>query len=198
MSIIAVDVDGVLADFSVAYRKLIIETTGRDIFPPIKAGVLIDSQMTCWDWPESYGYTRDEIGKVWKHIGSDQCFWQFLPPLPTAVEFLFNLNHSSHEVYFVTNRKGPNAQFQTAAWLSKHGYSNHPAVILAPRGKANILGALAADFFIDDKPDTLVSVMDALPEIATFAIDYPYNSHIELPVTRRLHDVMEFWEAING
>lgn len=175
---ICCDLDGVLANFTDAYAaRLTFRTTIP--FPPAS-----DEWPKVWYWDRAMGITRDEETTTWEEdIIKSINFWKRLDPLPNArpaVRWLNRLTHSCNEVYFITNRIGKKAKLQTEQWLYDLGMS-YPTVIVTA-DKLPFLRALKANFFIDDKTETIQEIAAAnLPDLKLYLREWFYNSNQPCP-----------------
>lgn len=172
------DLDGCLVDFSSGYAKLLTRHTGIE-FPPVS-----DTWPTTWYWEREAGVTKEQEEHVWRtgilHEGSQ--FWLRLHPMAGAIETLSQINgliKQGHEAYFISTRTGHCSKLQAEKWLYKHGIE-YPTVLLTP-DKVPYLRTLGIEMFIDDKLDTIETVMKAaqaehLPcEGNVFLLTTPYN-----------------------
>ena len=148
--IIGVDIDGVLANFNVAFAKLLQKLSGRTLVDPESIN------PTEWHWPQAIGYTSKEIDACWRDIQTSSGFWAGLAPLPNVSYFLWALKRSAHDVYFATARPGLSAKHQTEVWLAHHGYSL-PTVLITEQ-KWVIAKALKFDAYIDDNRGNCLDV----------------------------------------
>lgn len=204
--VIAVDIDGVLADFNTAYGELFTFVAGADLFPKgwreaIQAGTF----PTSWHWEKAAGYTPDLEQEVWnEHILQEgSSFWESLEPLPGAIDSLRRLHEltkEGHAIYFITHRIGWNAKGQSEAWLRRHGMAN-PTVIVAEH-KWPVLHAIEANMFIDDKLQTCnevavnLSRWDAPSPLKghLYLKDAPWNQvgrHPDLKVVSGVQEMLE-------
>lgn len=146
------DLDGCLAQFNDAFHTLLLERTGKDLFPE----GYDPTDPPVWEWPTHFGYTKQEEHKCWEEVWEGGEFWQHLDIIKGEEATIDQLNvlniHDGHEIYFITNRRGQSAQYQSAAWLYDWGM-RRPAVILA-KDKLPIIRALNLDAYIDDKIET--------------------------------------------
>lgn len=167
--VIGVDIDGVLANFTDAYAKLLTAQTGIQ-FP--KAS---EDWPPVWNWDRAAGVISSHEQIVWAKIRLKATqFWRGLSPLEGAVAAIRRLDYlSKHgsDVYFLTHRMGEEAKLQTERWLYDHGM-DFPTVLLAER-KLPILLALEVGCFIDDKVSTVEEVAGQIPN--TYLKDAPYN-----------------------
>lgn len=145
---IAIDMDGVLGDFNAAFVTTIIAATGQDHF----TGRMGPTFPEVWDYPQVYGYTDSQMKDVWKAIKRSPTFWMGEQPLPGAAEAINRLaaaRDSGHDIYFITDRSGRLAKFQTEAWLLAHGFEC-PTVVMTPK-KDLAADLLTLDVFIEDR-----------------------------------------------
>lgn len=181
---LVLDIDGCLARFDLSYAALLVKHAGDKL--PV--GWRDDPELLTpvWDWDAHYGYTADEISEVWQNnilkVGSK--FWLNLEPMEGVVEALGILNslvkRRKIELMFLTDRMGDGAKYQTEEWLYKKCGVNYPTVILGAN-KAPLLALLKADFFLDDKPQTIEQVAKAnIVGLKTYLKTAPYNKHCRL------------------
>lgn len=186
--VIAVDVDGVLANFFQAYEELTITTSGRDRFGEHRWP---KQSPPTWNWPEFYGYTADEMRRVWNVIKQSTTFWNRLLPLPGASEFLNRLQLvAASEVYFITDRPSPTAQAQTQYWLDTMGFA-YPSVIISKEGKGPLCANLKVDLFVDDKLANASEVAHTCPSARIYLLDYPYNQGLVPSNVTRIKSLKE-------
>src|SRR3990167_11450671 len=109
--VLGIDVDGVIAQFTLAYGKLLTEIEGEDrlnkgwetdpAFPPI------------WDWEIPAGVSKQTISTTWKHIIASDHFWRDLRVIDGAGDAIRQLNYRAKEgnqVFYLTHRMGYNAK----------------------------------------------------------------------------------------
>lgn len=177
---IGFDIDGVLANFSTSYMRLIILMTGKNLFaegdwthPP------------SWDWDLDRGYTKDERRAAFLAIGNNEGptkdFWanlgSLVRPEDTGSVILWNSLCTSHNVYFATQRVGPSSREQTERWLQQNlGLWAKPTVLItAPGVKGYVAKALALDAYLDDNWDNGLHCLQESPKTNTFLFDTSYN-----------------------
>jgi len=179
---LSIDLDGVCAQFNEAYAKILIKESGRDLFPPGLTWEERPETFVCWDWDTFYGYTPQEIDKAWRHgIKNSTTFWEKLQPLEGATDAIKQLNRmakSGDDVYFLTNRIGYRAKYQTEKWLYAQG-CDYPTVFLVA-DKVPVIRALGIHFVIDDKLETINDLARVVEEegwtgMKIYLKDAPYN-----------------------
>lgn len=200
MSKLGIDIDGVLADFNSAYIDLCIKIAGRDLFPARPF------EIPCWSYPEFYGYTKEEVGKVWKHINEAEYFWQKLPAYPGTegvMRQLYQARHS-HAYYFITTRPGQSAKYQTEEWLEDRMYADSwgfdyftPTVLISAK-KGPIALGLDLDAFIDDKVENCVDVATYCGlGCKVYMLNQPWNRDFtDLRSIKRVDTVEQFLEEV--
>lgn len=177
---IGIDVDGVLANFSADYAKLIVETTGRNLFHP---GDTVNPPV--WDWEKLRGYTDEEIKDVWKIIKASETFWADLEPLVGGLFLASRIEWVDkwHDIYYVTARVGNDAKWQTEMWLNTVCGVPLPTVLLS-KDKGAVCKALDLNIYVDDNLENIEGVELHSPQTHAYLLNYNYNQ--ARPVKRRV------------
>lgn len=165
--ILGVDVDGVLANFNTGFIDLVIEVTGRDLFPPRPFDI------PTWNYPEHYGYTKEELEAVWGRIERSSGFWKSLPAYEdtiNAVRYIREKFAMGADIYFVTSRPGLSAKIQTEEWL-RTWYL--PPTVLISSAKGLCSRALKFDAYIDDRWENALDV--STTGALSVLMDRPWN-----------------------
>lgn len=189
------DLDGVLAQFNVAFHDLLVARHG-DRFPK----GYDPSDPPVWEWPRHFGYTEAEEMKVWEEVWASRTFWQHLNVIPGEERTIHQLNalnvHDGHEIHFITNRRGKAVQYQSAWFLSNAGF-RHPSVIIA-RNKYPVIQSLKLDAYTDDKIETVNELAQAFEDdhIRTriylrHTLHNRENRHRELIVVKSVWEMLE-------
>lgn len=182
--IVGLDVDGILADFNASFVRRIIAVTGRNLFPAWPF------EITTWDYPETYGYTKAETSKVWDNIRADHGFWASLEVLPGAASLVYVLQDNPN-VYFITSRPGLTAKSQTEFWLRSCLNRINPTVMISSDKGASAL-ALDLDVYIDDKNENCLDVQVSSPDTDVFMLAQPWNQEQKgIPRLRVLNDFIK-------
>ena len=170
---VALDVDGVLADFSKAFSELAFHLKVSD-----KPAVGATEQPT-WDF-------NFPVDPVWRFVDQSFNWWERVPSLLDLGSVAdINWAQTRHKVYYLTNRKDSSLlapsqnrtiEEQTRRWLEKQGIDTQRAVIIGCKNKAAVAHALGIDVALDDSPDNLMGYQEL--GIPCVRMDRPYNRHI--------------------
>lgn len=193
MSKIAIDCDGVLADFATAFVEKL-----HKLYP---AHPFTVAQWNSWNYGDKV--SKEIASEVWREIRATGNFWLMLQAYSANVGALahFFINHYSHDVWIVTSRE-PTAGYtvakQTDCWLKACGLNpihNYLGIVPVANSddKAGIYRAADIAFSIDDKPET-VEQCDHLEGHRAFLLDRPWNQ--DAKVKRRVGSVEEFLKEV--
>lgn len=185
---IGFDMDGVLADFGLAFHEV-----EQQLFGPgqaVSAGQP-EKEEAAQEESEAEatlkghradvdGEAEEETAKprdagvtprqarrrrdmVWHALQSTQNFWETLAPIDDgAVKRLHALMlRYKWEVFFITQRpksEGDTVQRQTQRWLVKHGF-DLPSVLVLGGSRGAAAGALRLDYHVDDSPQNCIDVI---------------------------------------
>jgi hypothetical protein len=164
---IGFDMDGVLADFSTAFREVearLFATGELSAEAPEKrertdaAGGSTETQTR----PDAGNlYRRREA--VWEQIKATPDFWTTLKPLdPGAVGRIHALMlRHGWEVVFITQRPatdGDTVQRQTQRWLIDQGF-DMPSVVVISGSRGTAAGALRLNYHVDDNEQHCIEVL---------------------------------------
>ncbi len=172
--IIALDLDGVLANWTDSYVRLITETSGRRLLPA-------PYTPATWHFDIDAGYTQDERRVAKRAMRASHDFWIDLDPLDNmeTLRLMWPSLIFDHDVYFVTNRVGTDAKWQSERWLMLHlgdATIDTPTVLIArDNTKGAIAASLGADIFVEDRLDNARDIVTKSPKTRTYLLDYPYN-----------------------
>ncbi len=164
--VVIFDIDGVLADFDLAFTTL--------------AHKLFDTPVvTCFghhSWNFRTLMTDAQQSETWEVLKEEDGWWDRLECLCTPHE-MYRLAALCDvaEVYFVTHRMHnvtPVGE-QSVMWLQIHGIDN-PRVIVSSR-KGEIASAVCADYAIEDNWGNACSIHWMAEKCKTFLIARPYN-----------------------
>jgi len=214
MSVIGIDVDGVLAEFNSAYVRLVVEESktdrpfgfkrdGQDVYVPFSNAIQTVPELFphIWSYPEDVGYTDAQVRHVWRRIGKSTSFWSSLAPYPTAKDDISTLNRlrdDGHDVYFVTSRPGVAAKRQTEDWLDIVMGMKMPTVILSS-DKATAISFLKLDAYLDDR---LLNVNDCMRMVRerrlmtrVYLQDRPWNRYATMSLDPETVPPLSEWDT---
>lgn len=194
MAKIAIDCDGVLADFIAAFCE---EANG--IWPgKFPRGYV----QTRWDFDPTV-ITKAEVSQVWDRIKATPDWWLRLNAITSNVGALaiFFHTHVCHDVWIVTSRMptiGQTVAYQTYLWIRACGVDpvhNYLGVLPVENwhDKKKIYKFAQIDFSVDDKTET-VEDCDTLAGHKAFLLDQPWNQAAK--VKRRITTLTEFFKEI--
>jgi len=163
---IALDVDGVLADFSSGALRVVEEVTGKRFVP---------ADITAWDFTKVLGLSASEASAVKKAIGAKRGFAASLAPYPLARQGVRRLRELG-EVFCVTSPWDTNAWWRAerVSWLALHFgidvvHHNHDKT------------GYEADVFVDDKSSHVLDWLSAWPGRTAVFWRTPHNSSEVVP-----------------
>ena len=188
---VSFDIDGVLADFILAFGDLIAEYTspGFISYPT--------TEQKEWRFP----IPSNIYDRTWEIIDETQNWWMMLDPLVSQKDInAINYTIHNHDVYFITSRKsttGLNIERQCQYWLDGIGIdASHATVIATQAGKKHqLMNAMDIDCHIDDKPAIVKDVAYHSSAISC-VLNQPYNLG-NLGQEHRFYSVEEYCEWIN-
>lgn len=191
---LGLDIDGVFADFNAAFRKKLIDLTGVDKFQ--------NQPATTWHYAtEQFGYDREDVRRVWRHINDSPNFWLDINPRPGAIRFFTELRRREGMTFdytFITSRRGFRAKRQTQHWLGMHGI-DHPTVILTA-DKFDVYDALKITHVIDDATWNVQAALDL--GLEAYLVEAPYNAEDRASLMAQgavtLSNLADFWEYLDG
>jgi len=185
---IGLDVDGVIAGFTDAWRKLGRELLGKDT-----EGIV----QSTWGF-DSLGFTQEEEKEMWKYIDTTPEWWEHEPirlPHTSLLEFA----DKQHELFFITNRKlaaGNSIEKQTKLWLQDRCDLFCPTVLVT-KNKGELAKVLNLQYFIDDKPANCEDVYSNSHKTSVYIHDATYNQG-EVPHLERAASLNDFFRRIGA
>jgi uncharacterized HAD superfamily protein len=184
---IALDIDGVLADFSGAAVQAICDLRIANLPSDyVHAEWSFNEVLQPGQWNTVFDYMlRQE--NMWLELSAfnDNC-----QGLRSYIE-----EHGEDDIYFVTSRPesaGACTIVQTQLWLAEKeiGQLGMPVFVTTDsKHKRQVLEGERIQFFLDDSPGN-VRECEGLPNLRAFLLDRPYNqADVDLP---RVYSVAEF------
>lgn len=192
---LAIDIDGVLAQFVPVYAALCSRHTGLQV-PDVAHE---------WNWVRAAGVTEEQEAEVWRYIDANPAFWSMLPEEAGCREVLSLLDAASsyHAIYFLTHRP-MSAKYWTEQWLKERGMETPTVVLTSEKGK--VAHALNVDVAIDDKPSNCLDLYRHLThEARVYMLAKPWNvphqeewGHEKPPQDGGIRVVNEVMAALEG
>jgi len=163
---LALDCDGVLADFSSGALRVVEEVTGKRFAP---------ADITMWDFTLALGLSASEASAVKKAIGAKRGFAASLMPYPHARQGVRRLRELG-EVYCVTSPWDSNSWWRAErdSWLALH------FGIERVHHAADKTG-YEADVFVDDKSSHVRDWLGRWPGRAAVFWRTPHNTPESVP-----------------
>lgn len=172
---VALDMDGVLADFCWAFSSLIHNTIDPSVQPVHPDKV----------YQYNFGIDDDTISEAWEAVKASYNWWETLPCLLSRDEKVL-VNHlaEQHEIVIITSRvatKGMPVHEQTRNWLWANGLPYQIDIFVESRRTKGLRCAQeGVDLLVDDSPDVIEA---AKPYCDVVIRSWPYNQHVQ-DVTR--------------
>lgn len=163
---IGFDMDGVLADFESAYRRVELRLFGDDGSHHARSVPQPESapggEKTAPQPPRPTATARRRA-RIWRDIEETPDFWRTLDAIdPAVLPRLSELaGRYRWEIFFITQRPetaGETVQRQTQRWLVDRGFEL-PSVMVLKRSRGKLAEALHLDFVVDDSAKNCVDII---------------------------------------
>lgn len=174
---LAIDIDGVLANFTKGYAAKI-----NELFP----GTIPEGyEPQDWDWTAVLSPAAAVA--AWKAIEQDETFWEYLDCYCDNAQALYAFLHEypEVEVYYVTARArtvGKTLLAQTKLWLAQRGLvSENTSIIPVTSGKkkGEVYAALGINMSIDDAWSNVAASINVEGHRGNdYLLDRPWNRNI--------------------
>jgi uncharacterized HAD superfamily protein len=179
---IALDIDGVLADFVAPFVQIL----------EVRSGGAIDLESVTDPNFANYPFlSRELIRQCILEVSDDPRFWRGLAPLATVAEWRA-LDALSREkrLVFVTHRyerEHYSIHDVTCDWLRQHGVSK-PVVYFTQNAKSELVDQLGVKLFVDDRHENCRDVAENTEAIVLMP-HRSYNRSFEHPRVTRIADL---------
>ena len=129
---------------------------------------------------EAFGLDKVAGSQMWHSLLEDIYFTN-CPLYEGALELLQQLEKDGHEIFYITSRpKGYCAK--TKEWVKANGFpvkDEHFFCGMQDQEKIDIIKELKLDYYFDDKPAVLETLMGI--DTKVFVKNQSYNQHVEIP-----------------
>lgn len=176
--ILGVDLDGVCADYTGAFRQVVARRLG------VPAASL--PREVSWDFKEWGISGHDEFVDLHAEAVLKRRIFATMQPLEGVAEALWRLSDAGVWIRIITHRlivkEGHAiAVADTCTWLDAHGIPYRDILFLGNKPQVE------ADCYVDDAPHNVDALRDRGNEVIVF--DQPYNRHMDGPRARNWHEV---------
>ena len=187
---IALDIDGVLADFVSPFLQLLERRVG--------GGPIDPASITDPNFQHHPFLTKEIIYDCMVAASYDPEFWRVLAPLPSQSQWQ-SLNQLSydHQVVFITHRWVRDVydkKYVTCELLRRHGIDK-TVVHFTPQKKCDLVNQLAVELFVDDRHENCEDVATQTQAVVLMP-HRPYNQRFDHPKVRRIQDLTEMFEYL--
>ncbi|HET7006195.1 MAG TPA: hypothetical protein VFK65_11915 [Candidatus Binatia bacterium] len=187
---IALDIDGVLADFVTPFLQLLERRVGG---PSIDPASITDPNFNHHPF-----LTRELIYDCMVDASYDPEFWRVLAPLPSVQQWR-SLSQISrdNEVVFITHRwvrDTYDINHVTCQWLRDHGIDN-PVVHFTQDLKSLLVKQMNVELFVDDRHENCQDVATQT-EAVVMMPHRPYNRSFAHPRVQRIQDLDALFEYL--
>jgi len=190
--IIALDIDGVLADFVTPFLQLLERRVGDGPIDP--------ASITDPNFQHHPFLTEEIIYDCMVDASYDPEFWRVLAPLPSQSQWqsLNQLSHD-HQVVFITHRwvrDSYDINDVTCEWLRRHGIDN-PMVHFTQEKKSELVNQLAVELFVDDRHENCEDVATQTQAVVLMP-HRPYNQSFDHPKVQRIQDLTDMFAYLEN
>lgn len=197
--LICSDMDGVWSDYCFGLSAIAHKFEYMD-------HVLSTRDVDDWNWLDVC-MTRNQLGKIMSLINLSNNFWADLPPISANLgkSLMEAVLHKGDRFKIITARPGRqlSVKLQTIAWFKHYigvDLNTTDIVICEADNKLDYVHEYKADYFIDDRPKTIVDMNNFKGNTKMFAVRHHYNSYLEkeCPNVTFVNNVSEFlMEVVN-
>lgn len=212
---VGIDLDGPLANFDHAFRRVLAQTTGRAI-----RSFAVTPQSRIPFFPDLGATTRPDVdartlGAAFEALDADHTFWSRLSPAPGAIKCMQQLialqAAGRVEPYLLAARRSPTAYQQTRVWVDQLGGPSLPVLMVrGTSGRFRVAKGLAAaalglDWVVDDQYLVLRTVVEHSPGTRTVLVsDGPQDTRgtrggeRDYQLTARISNVEDLVAVLTG
>ncbi len=191
--LICSDMDGIWSDYCFGLSAMAHKYGYMD-------HVLSSRDVDDWNWLDVC-MTKNQLGKLMSLVNLSNDFWADLPPISANLgkNMLETLISDGNRLKILTARPGRqlSVKLQTIAWF-KHfigvDLNTTDIIICEADNKLDYVREYKADYFIDDRPKTIIAMNSFTGSTKMFAVKHPYNAYLEpkCPNVQFVNNVSEF------
>lgn len=177
--VLGVDLDGVCADHTQAFRQIVADELGVD---PASL-----PEERSWGF-EEWGLVDGDFERLHRIAVLQRRMFRDMPVVAGAPEALWRLSDAGIWIRIITHRLYVNwghaiAVADTAEWLDRHRLPYRDICFLGAKPEVE------ADLYIDDAPHNVIALRDMGNEVIAF--DQPYNRDLDGPRASSWDEVEE-------
>ncbi len=152
------------------YNKKLNKNVGIEVFNELKTVEI----------HEAFGLDKEAGGKMWASL-LEEIYFTDCQAYEGAIELLNKLDKDGHEIYYITSRPKQYCS-QTRQWVKEKGFpvkDNHFYCGMQDHEKTDIIKRLNLDYYFDDKPAVLETLIDVPTKV--FVKNQSYNQQVDYP-----------------
>jgi FMN phosphatase YigB (HAD superfamily) len=188
---VALDIDGVLADFVPPFVRVLEKRAGN--------GAIDLQSITDPNFSNHPYLSKEIVSQCILEVSNDPAFWQQLAPLPPPEHWrALNTLSRQERLVFITHRyerETYDIGRVTCDWLKKHGITQ-PVVYFTQNHKSELIGELGVDLFVDDRHENCRDVAENTGAVV-FMPHRTYNQSFSHPRVQRIQDLDELFAYLD-
>ena len=193
--IIAVDVDGVIRDFSTDLYRVVKEYYPHYMKPGTDKAETreeIKKEMTDWDLEDTFDATREEIQRIYREEHSETILGNGTPYLNNIKSLKKEISKDEHTFICITSQH-PICCHHTLTWLGKHELNFQS--IHFRKGRKKWL--VECDYLIDDSPNNYKYWKNGRGSDNNFLL-YNQRWNEKVNATNRVNNIDDAMKIINA
>lgn len=129
---------------------------------------------------EVFGLDAKAGGELWNSL-MDEIYYSDCSIFDGALEMLRELERGGHDIFYITARKREHCE-RTRKWLKDRGFPVRDDYFycgMQDEEKIHTILELQLDYYFDDKPAVLETLLDVPTNV--YAFDNAYNQDVKIP-----------------
>jgi uncharacterized protein len=138
------------------------------------------NQLSKVEIHEPFGLTEEQGKEMWGE-SLEEIYFTSCPPYENVVETLQELDKQGNEIFYITARPKEHGE-RTKDWLKERGFPVKDENFyygMEDHEKVHIIKKLNLDFYFDDKPAVINTLLDE--PLRVYLKDQSYNRHLSVP-----------------